>query len=478
MGCLLALFAVAAVVATIPAVDQLRSEFIADGAPGYGEAASGDHLQTTYRFWLVGHQLEQGGAPWIDPYSFQPLVEPQVVLGGWPYGFPFWPLDASGGPGGRLEPAAPARDLRRRPLHVPVAAGARRAAVGRGRGALAFELAPYRAAPERRPPARVDRRARAPGALGLRAGASRGDGAGRAPLGRARGRRRRLGAALRPAPPRARRAPVRGRVRGPALLAPRVALGLGRRARRRGCRPDRRDRDHLRLDGGRRPDARRGRRSTRRARSTSSAAGACTAPSATSTSAGSCRCSPSRGSCSWLAAAVAWRSFWGSRRSCPPCSRWGRTCRCTRRCGTSSHPCATRASPGGSCRSRTWPSRRSPPSRSRPSSRGSRGGGGRRWRPCSSGWWPPTCWSFRCAPARRTPATRPTRGLADQGPGRVLELPILQRGKGQFGSVYQYYTPAGAAGAADRLRARSRGGLRVHRSLQPPRLRRVAARRP
>ena len=30
--------------------------------------------------------------------------------------------------------------------------------------------------------------------------------------------------------------------------------------------------------------------------------------------------------------------------------------------------------------------------------------------------------------------------LADQGPGRVLELPIFQRGKGQFGSVYQYYT--------------------------------------
>ena len=60
---LVALFAVAAVVATLPAVGALRSEFMADGAPGYGEAASGDHLQTTYRFWLVGHQLERGEQP-------------------------------------------------------------------------------------------------------------------------------------------------------------------------------------------------------------------------------------------------------------------------------------------------------------------------------------------------------------------------------------------------------------------------------
>ena len=30
--------------------------------------------------------------------------------------------------------------------------------------------------------------------------------------------------------------------------------------------------------------------------------------------------------------------------------------------------------------------------------------------------------------------------LAASGPGRVLELPVFQRGTGQFGSVYQYYT--------------------------------------
>lgn len=51
-----------------------------------------------YRFWLVGRQLEEGGAPWRDPYSFQPLVEPQAVLGGWPFGLAFWPVEATFGP--------------------------------------------------------------------------------------------------------------------------------------------------------------------------------------------------------------------------------------------------------------------------------------------------------------------------------------------------------------------------------------------
>jgi hypothetical protein len=51
-----------------------------------------------YRFWLVGHQLERADAPWKDPYSFQPLVEPETVLGGWPFGLPFWPVEAAFGP--------------------------------------------------------------------------------------------------------------------------------------------------------------------------------------------------------------------------------------------------------------------------------------------------------------------------------------------------------------------------------------------
>ena len=71
---------------------------MANGADGEGETAAGDHLQAVYRFWLVGHQLERGEAPWTDPYSFQPLVEPQTVLSGWPFGLPFWPLEAAFGP--------------------------------------------------------------------------------------------------------------------------------------------------------------------------------------------------------------------------------------------------------------------------------------------------------------------------------------------------------------------------------------------
>ena len=65
---------------------------------GAGEPPAGDHLQSVYRFWLVGHQLGHGRAPWKDPYSFQPIVEPQTVLGGWPFGFLFWPPDALFGP--------------------------------------------------------------------------------------------------------------------------------------------------------------------------------------------------------------------------------------------------------------------------------------------------------------------------------------------------------------------------------------------
>lgn len=46
----------------------------------------------------MGHQLEHGAAPWTDPYSFQPLASPQTILAGWPFGIPFWPLDALFGP--------------------------------------------------------------------------------------------------------------------------------------------------------------------------------------------------------------------------------------------------------------------------------------------------------------------------------------------------------------------------------------------
>jgi hypothetical protein len=70
---------------------------MASGAPGHGEAAPGDHLQTGYRLWLAGHQLEQGHQPWVDPYSFHPEAE-QANPAWWPYGLPYWPLVRTLGP--------------------------------------------------------------------------------------------------------------------------------------------------------------------------------------------------------------------------------------------------------------------------------------------------------------------------------------------------------------------------------------------
>ena len=81
--------------ATWPAVEHVRTHFLAGGAPGHGEAAAGDHLQTGYRLWLVGHQLEHGRAPWRDPYSFRPELAPQLNPAGWPFGLPYWPLVAA-----------------------------------------------------------------------------------------------------------------------------------------------------------------------------------------------------------------------------------------------------------------------------------------------------------------------------------------------------------------------------------------------
>ena len=70
---------------------------MAEGRPGQGGAAPGDHLQTGYQLWLVGHQLEHGRAPWRDPYSFQPEVEPRWNLAGWPFGPVYWPLQRAFG---------------------------------------------------------------------------------------------------------------------------------------------------------------------------------------------------------------------------------------------------------------------------------------------------------------------------------------------------------------------------------------------
>lgn len=91
------MYAVAALVATEPAVVHGFSAFMASGAPSHGEASPGDHLQTGYRLWLAGHQLEHGRQPWVDPYSFRPEAE-QANPAWWPYGLPYWPLVRALGP--------------------------------------------------------------------------------------------------------------------------------------------------------------------------------------------------------------------------------------------------------------------------------------------------------------------------------------------------------------------------------------------
>ena len=125
-------------------MQQIRTAYLAGGANGHGEAAAGDHLQTGYRLWLVGDQLEHGRAPWRDPYSFQPEAPKQWNVAGWPFGLPYWPLVALFGP-------VLAWNLFT--LLVYGAAGAltflwlRALELSRGAalvGGLAFALAPYR----------------------------------------------------------------------------------------------------------------------------------------------------------------------------------------------------------------------------------------------------------------------------------------------------------------------------------------------
>ena len=77
-----------------PQLDHFGSRFMARGTIVPGEAAAGDHLQAEYHLWLVGDQLSHADAPWRDPYTFRPESPPRWNFGGWPFGLPFWPLDA------------------------------------------------------------------------------------------------------------------------------------------------------------------------------------------------------------------------------------------------------------------------------------------------------------------------------------------------------------------------------------------------
>ena len=79
--------------ATAPAVFE-TDRFLGYGVPREGRVTPGDHLQTAYNLWLPGHQLTRGEAPWLDPYSFQPELEPRVNFAGWPFGVVYGPLQA------------------------------------------------------------------------------------------------------------------------------------------------------------------------------------------------------------------------------------------------------------------------------------------------------------------------------------------------------------------------------------------------
>jgi hypothetical protein len=142
----LALYLGAGAVSTWPALRHADDSFLAEGRPGYGEAAPGDHLQAAYQLWLPGHQLARGAAPWKDPYSFQPLVEPRTTFAGWPFALAFGPLHALLGTVGAWNvlvllsyvAAGLATFAWLRTLDVPRAAALA--------GGLVFAAAPYRAA--------------------------------------------------------------------------------------------------------------------------------------------------------------------------------------------------------------------------------------------------------------------------------------------------------------------------------------------
>ena len=352
---LLALLYTGAVLTAIgPPLGAFSSEFISTGLPGFGEAASGDHLQAAYRFWLVGHQLLGGHAPWIDPYSFQPLVDPQVVFGGWPFGLAFWPLDALFGPvlawnlllvlvavGCGLLTYAWLEELDLPPWSAAL-------------GGLAFAVAPLPARPERPAPARVGRPLPAAGASRGRALPPRFLADRRARMGWGCRTRARIDPAQWTTSSRARRTPVRARLRARSL--PRHDCDLGGRggAGRRRRRPARQRDDDRRLDRGGRAPALRGRhllgglarprepRTAWRLRAVRLPRLADAAP---------CQ---RRASCCWRAAAAHSRCCSGSGPSSPFCSPSARTFRSTSSFETPCRLSGGRACPGGWFRSPTW----------------------------------------------------------------------------------------------------------------------------
>ena len=92
-GLAAALYLGAGLLATSPAVFQ-TDRFLGYGEPREGRVTPGDHLQTAYALWLPGHQLARGAEPWLDPYSFQPEIEPRINFAGWPFAALYGPLQA------------------------------------------------------------------------------------------------------------------------------------------------------------------------------------------------------------------------------------------------------------------------------------------------------------------------------------------------------------------------------------------------
>ena len=141
-----ALYTIAGLAATWPAVLHIDTHFLAGARATTGEVSPGDHLQTGWNLWLFGHQFDHLHAPWRDPYSFRPELTPRANFQGLVFGLPYWPLFA-------LLGAVLAWNVFTL-LTYTAAGGAtcawlRSLGVPRGAslaGGLAFALAPYRVA--------------------------------------------------------------------------------------------------------------------------------------------------------------------------------------------------------------------------------------------------------------------------------------------------------------------------------------------
>ena len=317
--------------------------YLARPAPGYGEAAAGDHLQLGWAFWLPGHQLERGAAPWADPYSFRPEARGVAEPAG---------LAARRSPSGRSACSSGTSGPTTCVVLLSfVAAGGLACwwlrALGLARGAalaggLVFALAPYRVGPVDGAPARADRvppprDAARPRAAALRAGR-------RSRWRRSRSRDRstsRWARSLLALGYAWARVPRRGLVAGRARPRSCAAVRGDRRpaGRRRGLDRGRRAlvRTGAALLGGAlglRHARRRGRDRGARLRGLADAApGGRRACGRSGAGAGSPCCLGARGA------------------SSPACSPSARTCPCTSRSGTPSRRSASRACPSGCCRS-------------------------------------------------------------------------------------------------------------------------------